>query len=133
MASLLESGGIFSIAPDILVGRAYFFPLLRHFKRPLIPLQLLVTCSPITAGGIGQGSSCSTQPVCCTNNDFVCPQFPSQQTSHKVLIAILFPPPQNGIFALGCTPVNIAVRRDPQGALELSETSLKDFIDGSNE
>ncbi|KAF5327368.1 hypothetical protein D9619_004460 [Psilocybe cf. subviscida] len=41
-----------------------------------------VTCSPITAVGVG-GTSCSAQPVCCTNNSF------------------------NGVVALGCTPINI--------------------------
>ncbi|KAF5329570.1 hypothetical protein D9619_009343 [Psilocybe cf. subviscida] len=44
--------------------------------------QVGVTCSPITAIGLG-GSSCSAQPVCCTNNTF------------------------NGVVALGCTPINI--------------------------
>ncbi|PPQ96989.1 hypothetical protein CVT26_006417 [Gymnopilus dilepis] len=41
-----------------------------------------VTCSPITVIGAG-GSSCSEQPVCCTDNSF------------------------NGVVALGCTPINI--------------------------
>ncbi|KAF8884852.1 fungal hydrophobin-domain-containing protein, partial [Infundibulicybe gibba] len=41
-----------------------------------------VTCSPISAIGLG-GNSCSAQPVCCSNNSF------------------------NGIVALGCTPVNL--------------------------
>ncbi|KAF8153770.1 fungal hydrophobin-domain-containing protein [Crassisporium funariophilum] len=41
-----------------------------------------ITCSPITAIGVG-GNSCSAQPVCCSNNSF------------------------NGIVAIGCTPVNI--------------------------
>ncbi|KAF5309179.1 hypothetical protein D9619_012767 [Psilocybe cf. subviscida] len=41
-----------------------------------------VTCSPITVIG-GSGTSCSSQPVCCTNNSF------------------------NGVVAIGCTPINI--------------------------
>ncbi|KAF9527754.1 fungal hydrophobin-domain-containing protein [Crepidotus variabilis] len=41
-----------------------------------------VTCSPITVIGAG-GSSCTAQPVCCTNNNF------------------------NGVVALGCTPINL--------------------------
>ncbi|KAF8204666.1 hydrophobin-315, partial [Pholiota molesta] len=41
-----------------------------------------LTCSPITGVGVS-GTSCSQQPVCCTNNSF------------------------NGVVALGCTPVNI--------------------------
>ncbi|PPQ73109.1 hypothetical protein CVT26_014730 [Gymnopilus dilepis] len=41
-----------------------------------------VTCSPITGVGAG-GTSCSEQPVCCTNDSF------------------------NGVVALGCTPVNL--------------------------
>ncbi|KAF8870415.1 fungal hydrophobin-domain-containing protein [Infundibulicybe gibba] len=44
--------------------------------------QVGVTCSPISAIGLG-GNSCSAQPVCCSNNSF------------------------NGIVALGCTPVNL--------------------------
>ncbi|KAF8876886.1 fungal hydrophobin-domain-containing protein [Gymnopilus junonius] len=43
-----------------------------------------VTCSPITVVGAG-GTSCSEQPVCCTNDSF------------------------NGVIALGCTPVNVNV------------------------
>ena len=41
-----------------------------------------LTCSPISVSGLG-GNSCSSQPVCCTNNSF------------------------SGLIALGCTPVNI--------------------------
>ncbi|KAF8153772.1 fungal hydrophobin-domain-containing protein [Crassisporium funariophilum] len=41
-----------------------------------------ITCSPITAIGVG-GNSCSAQPVCCSNNSF------------------------HGVVALGCTPVNL--------------------------
>ncbi|PPQ68718.1 hypothetical protein CVT26_003624 [Gymnopilus dilepis] len=40
-----------------------------------------VTCSPVTVIGTG-GTSCSEQPVCCTNNSF------------------------NGLVALGCSPLN---------------------------
>ncbi|KJA29740.1 hypothetical protein HYPSUDRAFT_31726 [Hypholoma sublateritium FD-334 SS-4] len=41
-----------------------------------------ITCSPITVIGVS-GTSCSEQPVCCTDNTF------------------------NGVIALGCTPVNL--------------------------
>ncbi|ESK87979.1 hydrophobin [Moniliophthora roreri MCA 2997] len=41
-----------------------------------------LTCSPITVIG-GGGNSCSSQPVCCSNNSF------------------------NGLIAIGCTPINI--------------------------
>ncbi|KJA29739.1 hypothetical protein HYPSUDRAFT_31725 [Hypholoma sublateritium FD-334 SS-4] len=41
-----------------------------------------ITCSPITVIGVS-GTSCSEQPVCCTNDTF------------------------NGVIALGCTPINI--------------------------
>ncbi|TFK37336.1 hydrophobin [Crucibulum laeve] len=43
-----------------------------------------VTCSPITAIGVG-GNSCNSQAVCCSNNTF------------------------NGVVAIGCTPVNISL------------------------
>ncbi|TFK35353.1 fungal hydrophobin-domain-containing protein [Crucibulum laeve] len=43
-----------------------------------------VTCSPITAIGVG-GTSCSSQAVCCSNNSF------------------------KGVVALGCTPVNLSL------------------------
>ncbi|KDQ62774.1 hypothetical protein JAAARDRAFT_203826 [Jaapia argillacea MUCL 33604] len=29
-----------------------------------------LTCSPITAVGVGSGSSCSASPVCCTDNSY---------------------------------------------------------------
>ncbi|KDR81105.1 hypothetical protein GALMADRAFT_20915, partial [Galerina marginata CBS 339.88] len=44
--------------------------------------QVGVTCSPISAVGVG-GNSCAAQPVCCSNNSF------------------------NGVVAIGCSPVNI--------------------------
>ncbi|KAF9461029.1 fungal hydrophobin [Collybia nuda] len=39
-------------------------------------------CSPLTLLG-GGGSSCTAQPVCCSNNSF------------------------NGVVAIGCTPINV--------------------------
>ncbi|KAF9528293.1 hydrophobin 1 [Crepidotus variabilis] len=47
-----------------------------------VTAQVGITCSPISAVGIG-GNSCSSQPVCCQNNNF------------------------NGVVAIGCTPVNV--------------------------
>jgi len=44
--------------------------------------QVGVTCSPITVIG-ASGTSCTAQPVCCTDNSF------------------------NGLVALGCTPINL--------------------------
>ncbi|KAF8161403.1 hydrophobin-251 [Crassisporium funariophilum] len=41
-----------------------------------------LTCNPISVLGLG-GNSCSSQPVCCTNNQF------------------------NGLINLGCTPINL--------------------------
>ncbi|CAA7260205.1 unnamed protein product [Cyclocybe aegerita] len=48
------------------------------------PIDALIglTCNPISVIGIG-GNSCTSQPVCCTNNNF------------------------NGVVALGCTPINV--------------------------
>ncbi|KAK0215367.1 hydrophobin [Armillaria nabsnona] len=43
-----------------------------------------LTCSPITAIGLGT-TQCSNQVVCCQNNNF------------------------NGLIALGCTPINVAL------------------------
>ncbi|KDR72900.1 hypothetical protein GALMADRAFT_142612 [Galerina marginata CBS 339.88] len=45
--------------------------------------QFGVSCSPITAVGTGGGASCSSSPVCCSNNSF------------------------NGLVAIGCSPINI--------------------------
>ncbi|KAK7438442.1 hypothetical protein VKT23_018054 [Stygiomarasmius scandens] len=45
-----------------------------------VPIGL--TCTPVSVIGVG-GNSCSTQPVCCENNNF------------------------NGVIAVGCTPVNV--------------------------
>ncbi|KAF9477839.1 hydrophobin [Pholiota conissans] len=47
--------------------------------------QVGLTCSPISVLGLGHGSSCSSQPVCCSNNSF------------------------NGVVALGCNPINISL------------------------
>ncbi|GLB39644.1 putative hydrophobins [Lyophyllum shimeji] len=41
-----------------------------------------ITCSPLSVIGAG-GNSCTSQPVCCSNNSF------------------------NGIIALGCSPINL--------------------------
>ncbi|KAF8958716.1 hydrophobin, partial [Flammula alnicola] len=47
--------------------------------------QVGAQCSPITAIGVGSGASCSSQPVCCSNNSF------------------------NGLIAVGCSPVNLGL------------------------
>ncbi|EAU82003.1 hydrophobin-315 [Coprinopsis cinerea okayama7 len=44
-----------------------------------------LTCTGINAVGIGGGSSCTQQKVCCTNNKF------------------------NGVVALGCSPINVSL------------------------
>ncbi|KAK0184036.1 hydrophobin [Armillaria mellea] len=49
-----------------------------------ITADIGLTCSPITVIGLG-GNQCSTQTVCCNNNNF------------------------NGVVALGCTPINIGL------------------------
>ncbi|KAF4578405.1 Hydrophobin [Pleurotus pulmonarius] len=41
-----------------------------------------ITCTPISIGGVG-GTSCSSQTLCCDNNNF------------------------HGLLALGCIPINI--------------------------
>jgi len=59
--------------PDTLVGCAYLFLPLRYFKRPFsLTLRLLVSCTPLSFAAIAGGGSCTAQPVCCTNNHFVC-------------------------------------------------------------
>ncbi|EGO30078.1 hydrophobin [Serpula lacrymans var. lacrymans S7.9] len=45
--------------------------------------QIGFKCSPITAVGVGGGSSCKSEPVCCTNNQY------------------------DGIINIGCSPVNV--------------------------
>ncbi|KAK0240747.1 hydrophobin-251 [Armillaria nabsnona] len=49
-----------------------------------ITAQVGLTCAPITVLGLGT-TQCANQPVCCSNNNF------------------------NGLVALGCTPINIAL------------------------
>ncbi|KAF9477852.1 hydrophobin [Pholiota conissans] len=46
--------------------------------------QVGLQCSPLTVVGLGSGSSCTSQPVCCENNSF------------------------NGVVAVGCSPINLA-------------------------
>nr|AAL05426.1 hydrophobin [Tricholoma terreum] len=40
-------------------------------------------CSPISAIGLGSGSSCTQQPVCCSNNNY------------------------QGLIVVGCSPINL--------------------------
>ncbi|KAF8149337.1 fungal hydrophobin [Crassisporium funariophilum] len=47
--------------------------------------QAGITCTPVTVIGVGSGASCSSQPVCCSDNTY------------------------NGVVAMGCSPVNISV------------------------
>ncbi|KAH8822408.1 fungal hydrophobin [Flagelloscypha sp. PMI_526] len=57
--------------------------LLDYFKQDVSDDTAVgMTCSPLSVIGIG-GNSCSSQPVCCENNNF------------------------NGIIAIGCSPINI--------------------------
>ncbi|TFK73063.1 fungal hydrophobin [Pluteus cervinus] len=44
--------------------------------------QVGLNCSPLSVIGVG-GNSCSSQPVCCENNQF------------------------NGLINVGCTPINV--------------------------
>ncbi|KAI0262058.1 fungal hydrophobin-domain-containing protein [Gloeopeniophorella convolvens] len=63
-----------------------------------INVPIGVTCSPITVIGSGT-SGCSAEPVCCENNNFVRPSFP--------LSAMWLRHKQNGVIAIGCSPINI--------------------------
>ncbi|KAH8822417.1 hypothetical protein DL96DRAFT_1560024 [Flagelloscypha sp. PMI_526] len=49
-----------------------------------------LTCSPINIIGIGS-NSCSSQPVCCSDNNF------------------------NGVIAIGCSPININLENSISG------------------
>ncbi|KAF8875137.1 hypothetical protein BD779DRAFT_1678405 [Infundibulicybe gibba] len=83
-ASQCNTGGLpmLQFQPRVIKRRSWTDqsprPLGSGCRRP----HWSMTCSPISAIGLG-GNSCSAQPVCCSNNSF------------------------NGIVALGCTPVNL--------------------------
>ncbi|KJA28161.1 hypothetical protein HYPSUDRAFT_197683 [Hypholoma sublateritium FD-334 SS-4] len=47
-----------------------------------VTAQVGLTCTPVTAVGLG-GNSCTQQAACCENNNF------------------------NGVIALGCNPINL--------------------------
>lgn len=42
-----------------------------------------ITCSPLSAVGLGHGGTCTQQPVCCSGNNF------------------------SGLVVVGCSPINI--------------------------
>ncbi|KIK06298.1 hypothetical protein K443DRAFT_290493 [Laccaria amethystina LaAM-08-1] len=42
-----------------------------------------ITCSPLSAAGLGHGGTCTQQPVCCTGNNY------------------------SGLVVVGCSPINI--------------------------
>ncbi|KIM37624.1 hypothetical protein M413DRAFT_76973 [Hebeloma cylindrosporum] len=50
-----------------------------------VTTQVGLQCSPLSVIGIGSGSSCSSQPVCCSDNSF------------------------NGLVAVGCSPINLNI------------------------
>ncbi|KAF9531297.1 fungal hydrophobin-domain-containing protein [Crepidotus variabilis] len=64
--------------------QADFFKSLLNVAIP-IGTKIGSTCSPISAVGVGSGSSCQSQPVCCENNHF------------------------NGLVAIGCSPINLNI------------------------
>ncbi|KAK0186256.1 fungal hydrophobin-domain-containing protein [Armillaria mellea] len=70
-------------ASDVSPGVATLFGLLGVVVSDLTA-NVGVTCSPISVIGVG-GTSCSSQAVCCDNNNF------------------------NGLVALGCTPLNVGL------------------------
>ncbi|KDQ62716.1 hypothetical protein JAAARDRAFT_122077 [Jaapia argillacea MUCL 33604] len=61
-ASILKSLGVVVQDANVLVG---------------------LTCSPITVVGVGSGSSCTANPVCCTDNSY------------------------GGVASIGCVPVTL--------------------------
>ncbi|OJA10622.1 hypothetical protein AZE42_05701 [Rhizopogon vesiculosus] len=48
-----------------------------------IPGDIGLGCSPISVVGLGQGSSCTQEPVCCSNQQY------------------------NGLINVGCSPINL--------------------------
>ncbi|KAG2021026.1 hydrophobin-251 [Coprinopsis cinerea AmutBmut pab1-1] len=76
--SVQDANNLDSSVKKIITG-------LLHLDLKQITGQVGVTCTSVNVLGIGGGSSCTQQKVCCTNNSF------------------------HGLIALGCTPINVSV------------------------
>ncbi|KXN84438.1 Hydrophobin-3, partial [Leucoagaricus sp. SymC.cos] len=64
-----------------------------------------INCTPISVFGAG-GTSCASQAVCCTNNQFVSRKrsiIASSNCNHSPFRT------KNGLINLGCTPINVNI------------------------
>ncbi|EDQ99412.1 type 1 hydrophobin [Laccaria bicolor S238N-H82] len=64
-------------------GEANLLGALLNLNLGQLTGQIGLSCTPISVIGLGQGASCTQQPVCCSGNTF------------------------NGLINVGCTPISL--------------------------
>ena len=59
-------------------------------------------CSPLSVIGLGGGSACSQQPVCCQNNNVVSVIYSCSRVEERLTTLM-----KGGLISIGCIPIQL--------------------------
>ena len=63
-----------------------------------VDVLLGINCSPLSVIGIGSGNACSSNAVCCENNNVVSTNTALHDGSNSAFL-------QGGLLSIGCIPI----------------------------